>query len=204
MTDDQDWRLKVELHTDERGGLLDRLIGDARSPSMATEVRDAVASDIVITHDGSHLFAYSASRAGLETGRKAIEAVIRNEETEATVVVSHWDERLDEWLQIDPPLTGDAKQAEQMAQRAAETVESRTMVAGTGNLIRAEFEQTMLEWANKLGLRFATHEHRHLLTTQVAFTVTGPKRKIDEFAEGLRSEEIATVRIDRAGMFSPL
>jgi hypothetical protein len=106
MTDEQDWRLKVELRTDEHGGLLDRLIGDARSPSIAREVRDAVSSYVVITHDGSHLFAYSASRAGLETGLKAIEAVIGNEGIKATAVVSHWDERLDEWLQIDPPLAG--------------------------------------------------------------------------------------------------
>jgi len=43
-----------------------------------------------------------------------------------------------------------------------------------------------------------------LLTTQVAFTVTGPKRKIDEFAQGLKAEEVATMRTERAVMLSPL
>jgi hypothetical protein len=47
-------------------------------------------------------------------------------------------------------------------------------------------------------------DHPHLLTTQVAFTVTGPKRKIDEFAQGLNADELATIRAERAVMLSPL
>jgi hypothetical protein len=78
------------------------------------------------------------------------------------------------------------------------------MVASTGKLIRAEVEQTMLEWAEKLGLPCELIEHPHLLTTQVAFTVTGPKRKIDEFAQGLKAEEVATMRAERTVMLSPL
>jgi hypothetical protein len=78
------------------------------------------------------------------------------------------------------------------------------MVASTGKLIRAEVEQTMRGWAEKLGLKCDVIEHPHLLTTQVAFTVNGPKRKIDEFAEGLRAEELATMRTERAVMLSPL
>jgi hypothetical protein len=38
----------------------------------------------------------------------------------------------------------------------------------------------------------------------VAFTVTGPRRKLDEFAEGLRAEELATMRAERTVMLSPL
>ena len=48
------------------------------------------------------------------------------------------------------------------------------------------------------------HEHPHLLSTQVAFTVTGPRRKLDEFAEDLRREEILTVRAQSEVMLSPL
>jgi hypothetical protein len=47
-------------------------------------------------------------------------------------------------------------------------------------------------------------EHPHLLKTQVGFTVTGPKRKLDEFAQGLKAEERAIVRTERAVMLSPL
>ena len=62
----------------------------------------------------------------------------------------------------------------------------------------------MLDWASTLGLQCEIIEHPHLLTTQVAFSVTGPRRKIDEFAEGLRAEEVATMRAEREVMLSPL
>ena len=78
------------------------------------------------------------------------------------------------------------------------------MVASSGRMVRAEVEQTMREWADKLGLQCETIEHPHLLTTQLAFTVTGPKRKVDEFAQGLRAEELATMRTERMVMMSPL
>jgi hypothetical protein len=62
----------------------------------------------------------------------------------------------------------------------------------------------MRGWAEKLDLQCTLAEHPHLLTTQVAFTVTGHKRKIDEFALGLKAEELATMRTERAVMMSPL
>jgi hypothetical protein len=62
----------------------------------------------------------------------------------------------------------------------------------------------MVEWADKLDLKCEVIEHPHLLTTQVAFSVTGPKRRVNEFAEGLRAEELATMRTERAVMMSPL
>ncbi|HTD08752.1 MAG TPA: hypothetical protein VK680_07655 [Solirubrobacteraceae bacterium] len=71
-------------------------------------------------------------------------------------------------------------------------------------LAELEFEQTMRNWAAKLGLECMLVEHRHLLATQVCFTVTGPKRSIDEFADGLRADERATIRTARAVMASPL
>ena len=71
-------------------------------------------------------------------------------------------------------------------------------------MIRVEFEETMRDWADRLGLQCAIVEHPHLLTTQVAFTVTGPKRKIDEFSRGLRAEEWQTIRTERTVMLSPL
>lgn len=62
----------------------------------------------------------------------------------------------------------------------------------------------MQRWAQELGLRLSIHEHRHLLTYQVLFEVTGPRCKIDEFAAGLNAEEHATMRTERMVMLSPL
>jgi hypothetical protein len=204
MSEDQDWRLKAELDVEDRHGALDRLLGNLRGPDVFEEIGAAVPHDVAITHDGNLLFAYAATQASLSTARQAIEAVLRRDAINSSIYVSHWDERFDEWLQVDPPLTGEAKRAEEASERDAERVESRTMVASTGKSIRSEVEQTMREWAEKLDLRCEVIEHRQLLTTQVAFTVTGPKRKIDEFAEGLRAEELATMRTEREVMLSPL
>jgi hypothetical protein len=88
--------------------------------------------------------------------------------------------------------------------RDEEELESRPLVASTGKLIRSEVERTMSAWAQELGLQLEVLEHRHLLTTQVAFTVTGPRRKVDELADGLRGEELATLRAEREVMLSPL
>ncbi len=62
----------------------------------------------------------------------------------------------------------------------------------------------MLEWAAKLGVECKIIEHPHLLTTQVAFTVTGPRRKVEEFSQGLGAEERATIRTETGVMLSPL
>jgi hypothetical protein len=77
-------------------------------------------------------------------------------------------------------------------------------VASAGKLVRSELEHTMSEAVERLGLELEIHEHPHLFTTQVVFTVTGQRRKLDEFAEGLRAFELATMRTERAVMLSPL
>ena len=204
MSEDQDWRLKAELDAVDTRGTLDRLLGRLRGPDVVQEVGAAVGHDVMITHDGKLLFAYAETKLALAGARTAIEGALRRDSVSASVCVSHWDEQLDEWRQIDPPLTGEAKRIEDAAERDAEAIETRTMVASLGKLIRAEFEQSMRDWAEKLGLECQLVEHPHLLTTQVAFTVTGHKRKIDEFAQGLKAEELATMRTERAVMMSPL
>jgi hypothetical protein len=202
--DDQNWRLKATLDAEDRHSKLDRVLGRVRGPDIAKEVGEAVPHDAAVTHDGNLLFAYAASEASLSTARRAIEAALRRDGIKSDIVISRWDERYDEWLQVDPPLTGEAKSKREATERDNERVESRTMVASTGKEIRGEVEQTMRDWADKLGLRCEVIEHPHLLTTQIAFTVTGPKRRIDEFAEGLRAEELATMRAERGVMLSPL
>jgi hypothetical protein len=204
MAEDQDWRLKAELDVEDKRSLLNHLTGHARSDDIVEEIGAAVPHDVVITHDGKLLFAYAATQAAMATARRAIEAVLRRDGIGASIYVSHWQDDHDEWRQVDPPLTEEQKHAAEAAELDAEKVETRTMVATTGKAIRAEVEQTMRNWADKLELQCEIVEHPHLLSSQVAFTVTGPKRKIDEFARGLRAEELSTMRTEGAVMLSPL
>src|SRR5580704_16052215 len=200
----QDWRLQVTFDAADVGGVLHRLVGRFRGPDLVKEIEATVSHDVVITHDGKLLFAYAASETALTAARSAIENVLRDDGIEASLRVSHWDRELDTWHQTDPPPTAAEKLADEADYRDADAIETRTVVATSGRGARAEFEQTMRSWADKLGLQCEIVEHPHLLTTQVAFTVTGPKRKNDEFAQGLVAEGWAYVRTDNAVLFSPL
>ena len=204
MPEDQDWRLKAELDVQDTHAALGHLVRRLRGPDVFKELKGAVAHDVVITHDGRLLFAYAASESAIAAARSATESVLADDGVKASICVSHWDPALDRWRQTDPPLSGEAGRIEDATARDAEALETRTMVASAGKLIRAEFEQTMLNCAETLSLEYEIIEHPHMLSTQVAFTVSGPKRKIDEFAQALNAGEIATMRTERAVMLSPL
>ena len=201
---DQDWRLEAELDASVPSGRLHGLVGRFRGPDVVKDVEASVPHDVVVTHDGKLLFAYASEEATLKTARAAIEDALRNDGVGATVRISRWDDERDAWLQTDPPLSATEQSAADAAEKEGETIETRTMVATSGKLIRAEFEQSMLAWANKLGLECSIIEHPHLLSTQVGFTVTGEKHRIDEFARGLRAEGWAYVRADANTMLTPL
>ncbi len=200
----QDWRLQVTFDAADVRGTLHRLVGRLRGPDAVSEIEAEVAHDVVITHDGRLLFAYAASEAGLAAARSAIENVLRGDGIEAGLRVSHWDGERDDWQQTDPPLSAAEKLADEASHRDADAIETRTVVATSGRVARGEFEQTMRSWAERLGVQCEIVEHPHLLTTQVAFTVTGPKRKVEEFSQGLVAEGWAYVRTDNAVLLSPL
>jgi hypothetical protein len=203
-TTEQDWRLEGQLDVGDTRSALHALVGRLRGPNLVKEIEATVPRDVVITHDGKQLFAYAAEEATLTAARSAIEGVLQRDGIGATVRVSHWDDELDEWHQTDPPATAQEQQRADAARADADAIETRTLVASSGKMIHAEFEQSMREWADKLGLECTIIEHPHLLTTQLAFTVTGAKRKIDEFSRGLTAEEWATIRTETGVMFSPL
>jgi hypothetical protein len=202
---EKDWRLQVQLESEHgREGLLRELIGRIREPDVLGDVQQSVGDDVVVTHDGNLLYAYAASEPAITTARAAIESVLADEGTRGETRISHWDTGHDEWRQVDPPLNEVARDAVEREDRVNGAVETRTLVASAGKLVRGEFEQSMSTWAQKLGLAFEVVENPHLLTTQLAFTVTGPKDRVDEFAAGLRAEGRAYVRTETGVMLNPL
>jgi hypothetical protein len=212
--DKDDWRLTAELDVADiadKAGRLHELTAHLRGAApggedsgIVGEVEAAVPHDAVITHDGKLLFAYAADEATIAAARAAIESVLAREQSTANVRISRWDSGLDRWLQTDPPLSAEQAVVEEAKERDEEAMETRTLVAISGKLVRSEFEQTMREAADQLGLKCEIVEHPHLLRTQVAFTVTGPKRKVEEFARDLEAVGWAYVRTERAVMTSPL
>ncbi|HWX96096.1 MAG TPA: hypothetical protein VNZ01_04520 [Solirubrobacteraceae bacterium] len=204
MSEDQDWRLTAELDAADRRGALERLRGRVRAPDVVEDVEAALPHDVVVTHDGKLLFAYASSEDEIRVARGLIEQVLQRDGIEAKIALSHWDEDRDEWRQVDPPLTAEETRSEEAAELDAEVLETRTLVASAGKLVRSSFEQSLLDWADKLGLTCTIVEHPHLLTTQVLFTCTGPRRRIDEFSRALNAEGTATLRADGILMLNPL
>jgi hypothetical protein len=199
-----DWRLEAELHVAHPPGTLGEVVGRFRGPDPVQDAKRSVPEDVVITHDSRKLFAYAASQEQLMAARRAIEQALRDDGIGATVRVSRWDEKIDRWHQVDPPLVGEQERAQERAEQEAGAVQTRTFVAHAGRVARKDFEQTMLGGARELGLECTIVEHPHLLTTQVAFTVTGPRHKIEEFAAALKSEGRAMMRADTEVIISPL
>ena len=196
--------MEAELDVPEPGGVLRSLLGRVRGPDLVKEFEAMVPHDVVITHDGQRLFAYAADEQTLAAARRGIEAVLARDGVKASVRVSHWDDERARWRQTDPPASAEERQAEAAAERDLEMIETRTLVVSSGKMIRAELEQSVREWAERLGVECKIVEHPHLLTTQLAFTVTGPKRKIDEFARGLRAGEWTSIRAETEVILSQL
>lgn len=201
MPDDQDWRLRLDLDQPaDLDGLLDRVREDP--DQLERDARAALSDEVVLTHDGNTFFAYAVSEQALQNARTAIESVLHREQRKGRIVVSHWEESLRTWLQIDPPLT--ATQEEQLhkalaAERSGAKSgkpETRTVMCVIGKLIRKSFEGQMLAFAQSIDLQCAIVEHPHLLSTQVAFEVTGPQSSVDEFDRYLKNEAKATARLD--------
>ncbi len=203
-SDEQDWRLQAELAVADASGALRDVLARLRDGKVVEEIETSVPRDVVITHDGKLLFAYAADEDTLRQARQAIAQVLARDGIQAQVRIGHWDEDVGEWVQVDPPLGASERAASDRARQDAQAPETRTLVASSGKLVRREFEQTMREWAARLGLECEIVEHPHLLSTQVAFTVTGPHHKVEEFAHGLKAEEWATIRTELPVLTSPL
>jgi hypothetical protein len=194
--DDDDWRLVGTLTAaGDRHGL-HALVERLQDPRVLADVRAAVSDRVVITHDGSRLFAYAPTRAAIERARATIEAVLARDGMSAALMLSRYAHDRDEW--VDPDAAPAAPPGVDSGPR------TRTFVATAGRMALEDFEQSMRTWAEELGLRCETHEHPHLLSSQVAFTVTGPSRKLDEFFSGMRAEGRAAIRTELAVMASPL
>lgn len=208
-SDGDNWRLcaDVQAPTPARA-TLHELVGATRKHDLLSGVQARAESvaphQVAITHDGDSLFAYAADVAVLATARRAVEGVVSQAGLSAAFTVSRWDADVARWEQTDPPPTADQARAERATRREDATPETRTLIASAGRLIRREFEQSLVEYAQQLGVECEIAEHPHLLTTQVAFTIKGPRRKLDEFASGLEQEERQTIRNEQTLVLGPL
>jgi hypothetical protein len=195
---DQDWRLEVRLEHPNEPTLERVLEATGRGgAAAAADARAAAGDDVAVTHDGARIFAYANTEAALNGARDAIDAALGADGIAAEDRISHWEEG--EWAQVDPPLTGAAAEQQRRARGAAEQVETQTFVCRAGFIVEGGIEQAMTRWAEHLGLDCQLVEHRHLLSSQLAFTVHGPRYEIEEFRRALIAEGALSFRADGFG-----
>jgi hypothetical protein len=196
MDDDQDWRLRADLADP---AAMHAKLRDAAQ--LETEVKSRVGDDVVLSYDDDTLFAYTNTRAAIDRARRAIEAQLAADGAAATLQISHWDEAISEWHQLEPPLAEreferEAKRDHEDFEASEARIETRTVAITSGRVVRNWFETTVADEARAAGVELSIVERPHLLTTQLAFTLTGPTAKVDEVIASLEQRAGQTTRLE--------
>jgi chorismate-pyruvate lyase len=201
MSDDQDWRLRVELA--DAAGFHGRL-RDAHH--FERELEPLVADEVVLSYNDDTLFAYANTEAAIREVRRAVEHQLSSDGASGAIVVSHWDDDLGDlgdWHQVDPPeapstaaLEEDEHHEHELAQEREERVVTRTYVVNAGRLVNEYFERSAQVEAKEAGVELSFTEHPHLLTTQIAFTLTGPAGKVEDVIGDMKARAGALTRLE--------
>jgi len=201
MAGDQDWRLRADLA--DPAGLHARL-RDAHH--FEEELGPLISQDVVLSYDDSTLFAYANTREAIDETRRAVEHQLGSDGLTATLLIDHWDDGLGDvgdWDQVEPPRDARARSREagerdeHRAHEASEAVvETRTVAITSGRMVRTWFEKTVADEAREVGVELSIVEHPHLLTTQIAFTLTGPTGAVDTVVEDLEARAGAVTRLE--------
>ena len=121
----EDFRVEVELDDEAHGyPLRERL----RALSLDDEARDRLGSDVVVTRDGSRLFAYASTEEQASAAERVIGELVRDDELTADIRVTRWHPVAEEWRDASQPLpsTPVDEQREYAEREAAEEQEART------------------------------------------------------------------------------
>lgn len=188
MTDDPDWRLEVAFDDPLALPLMQRRIREAGELDQETFTQaDGVAA----------LFAYAATREGLERLRAKAGTLLGEEAAAVRMCVSRWDREVDSWRQVDPPLDGKARELDEALARGAARVETRTLPCTVGRFEREIFESLLAECARALGISCACAvTRRGILRHRLAITVKGPTAKLDDFASYMRDQARRSRHVD--------
>jgi hypothetical protein len=202
VADTQDWRLRVDIADPSR---LHARLRDARR--VEHDANATIPEGVVLDRDDETLFAYANTRAAIDETRRAIERVLADDDVSAGVTLSHWDGATSDWRQIEPsPDAAElAREAEEDRENAAAvqlagTIVTRTVAETAGKLVRNFFETTVANEARARGVKLSIVEHPHLLTTQIAFTLTGPSEAVDEVIVDLQARAQGITRIESANL----
>lgn len=185
MAESQDWRLRL-VFADAKGAsaVFDRL--RAHEEVLGSEVGGVLPLGVVLSRDGDTLFVYGSSRSGVDGARRAIDGVLQSAAQSAELRVSHWDEDIGEWRQVDPPLSDTEQEAVDAHAAEAERHQTRTLSCIVGRLDRSLVEGPILDFAARRGLDCTVEQEGHVFSVHLTFSVSGPAFKVDEVIDYAR------------------
>jgi hypothetical protein len=117
----EDFRVEVELDDETHGyPLRERL----RALSLDDDARARLGTDVVVTRDGSRVFAYTSTEDQAGEAERVIGELVHEEELTADIKVTRWHPVAEEWRDAALPLPSTPADA-QREYEEREAVESR-------------------------------------------------------------------------------
>jgi hypothetical protein len=120
----EDFRVEVDLDDEAHGyPLRERL----RALKLDDDARDRLGEDVVVTRDGSRIFAYTSTEAQAREAEGVIRELVADEGVTAEIGVTRWHPVAEEWREASLPLprTPEEEEREYEEREAAEVEEAR-------------------------------------------------------------------------------
>lgn len=180
----EDFRVEVELDDEAHGyPLRERL----RALNLDDEARERLGRNVVVTRDGSRMFAYTPTEAQAREAERVISGLVAEEGLSADFAVTRWHPVAEEWRDASLPLP-DSTEEEELEYEEREAAERREAA-----------EEGEFDWhvVAELGSRESARDlHRKLsdeglrVTRRWRYVTVGAvtEERAEELAERLRTE----------------
>ena len=119
-----DWRLKIDPREEGHAG---QLVDHLDSRGLEHDVRDAFHDRIIVSHEGSEVFLYAATREQLESAGELVNSLAKQHGWKLSTELRHWHPAAEEWEDPGKPLPDNdrALKAEHAEEIAAEDKQVR-------------------------------------------------------------------------------
>jgi hypothetical protein len=105
----EDFRVEVELDDEAHGYPLGERL---RALNLDDEARDRLGRNVVVTRDGSRMFAYTPTEAQAREAERVISGLLADEGLSADLAVTRWHPVAEEWRDASLPLPDSAEEEE--------------------------------------------------------------------------------------------
>ncbi len=191
---EDEYRVEVELDDAEHGFSLGERL---RALDLDDDARERLGSGVMVTRDGSRLFAYAATEEAAREAERAIRELVESDELTAEVAVTRWHEVEEAWKDASLPLpeTPAEREAAREALEATERQEARAEGRYDWEVVvHLDSRQEAIALGRRLATEGVPVRRRWRYLTAGAAT----EEQARELADRLRSElpAHADVRID--------